>query len=258
MMVITRRNILTASLGAASSALLSACSTAEFDLSQVDITTPYEPEDFPIHGVDVSYWQGDIDWRQIRGAGTEFAFIKATEGGDWLDPKWHENYRAARAAGIPASGYHFWFFCRSAEDQIKWYIENVPVDPTALPPVLDMEWNAYSKTCRIRPPKEVVIPEMKKWLRAIERHYGKRPIIYTSVDFHEDRLVGEFEDYPIWVRSVAGHPSTRYGDRVWTFWQYTGTGRLPGVEGDIDRNVFVGGRRQWEKFVGGSFRVASR
>lgn len=257
-MVVNRRQLLANAAGLTSTLFLSGCSTSDFDLSRFGSSSPYEPEDFPIHGVDVSYWQGDINWRQLRGAGTEFAFIKATEGGDWLDPKFHENYYAARAAGIPASGYHFWFFCRPAEDQISWYIENVPVDPTALPPVLDMEWNAYSKTCRIRPGKDVVIPQMKMWLTAIEQHYGKRPIIYTSVDFHADRLVGEFEDYPIWVRSVAGHPSTRYGNRAWTFWQYTGTGRLPGVDGDIDRNVFFGDRQQWEQFLGDSYRLASR
>lgn len=251
-MVLNRRLFLAKTVGLTSSLWLSGCSSLEFDMSQFGSSKLHDPTTYPIHGVDVSYWQGDINWRQIRGAGTEFAFIKATEGGDWLDPKFHENYTAAKAAGIPASGYHFWYFCRPVEDQIQWYMDNVPVDPAALPPVLDMEWNAYSKTCRIRPGKEIVIPQMRQWLNAIEQHYGKRPIIYTSVDFHADRLVGEFEDYPLWVRSVAGHPSTRYGDRVWTFWQYTGTGRLPGVEGDIDRNVFFGDRQQWQQFVSGS------
>ena len=227
----------------------------DYDLSQSALP---EPESFPVHGVDVSYWQGDINWMQLRAAGTAFAFIKATEGGDWADPKFRENYVAAGAAGIPRSGYHFYYFCRPVEDQISWFIQNVPIDLASLPPVLDMEWNAHSKTCQLRPPKEQVVQDMTKWLQAIERHYGKRPIIYTSVDFHEERLVGEFEDYPIWVRSVAGHPSTRYGDRVWTFWQYTGTGELPGVEGDIDRNVFVGDRRDWKNFVDGTFEVAKR
>ena len=101
----------------------------------------------PIQGIDVSYWQGDIDWDAVRDAGVRFAFIKATEGGDHLDPKFLENWYAAKRAGIARGAYHFIYWCRPANEQALWFMLNVPPDSDALPPVLDLEWNSASKTC---------------------------------------------------------------------------------------------------------------
>ena len=86
-------------------------------------------------------------------------------------------------------------------------------------------------------------------LREMEAHTGKRPIIYTDITFHKDVLEGEFEDYPFWLRSVAAEPHERYADRRWTLWQFTTTGRVPGVKGDVDRNAFYGTENQWNIFL---------
>src|SRR5690606_7664144 len=110
------------------------------------------------------------------------------EGGDRFDERFDENWRGAEAAGIARGAYHFYYFCRPAHEQAAWFIRHVPNDPKALPPVLDMEWNGHSPTCRIKPPRETVLAEMRVFLSMIEAHYGKRPIIYTSVDFHRERL----------------------------------------------------------------------
>ncbi|MCB1509105.1 MAG: glycoside hydrolase family 25 protein [Hyphomicrobiaceae bacterium] len=209
------------------------------------------PDDYDVHGIDISTWQGDIDWNAVRADGVAFAFIKATEGGDHLDPRFQQNWEAARAAGVPRGAYHFYYFCRPVADQIAWFIENVPVDPSALPPVLDMEWNAHSPSCNRRPPRAEVLADMNAFLAAIEAHYGRRPIIYTSVDFHRDVLVDAFTDYPVWVRSVADPPYRRYTRRQWTFWQYTAEGRVRGISGDVDRNVYWGSAREWTRFVRG-------
>lgn len=210
-----------------------------------------KPQDYPIHGIDVARYQGDIDWHRVKKAGTEFAWIKATEGGDYLDPKFMENWTNAKAAGVRRGAYHFYFFCRPVEDQIAWFIANVPVDPDALPPVLDMEWNGHS-WCRERPGREKVLHDMDLFLRAMESHYGKRPVIYSSVDFHRDRLVGAKRGYDFWLRSVAAHPNRRYEDRRdWVFWQYTAKGRVDGIKGDVDRNAFHGSRRQWQRWLQG-------
>ncbi len=84
----------------------------------------------------------------------------------------------------------------------------------------------------------------------MERHFGKRPIIYTSVDFYEAILSdGAFSDYPMWVRSTKHHPSVRYGSREWKFWQYQADGSIPGIEGHVDRNVFYGTPAQWYAFL---------
>ncbi len=212
-----------------------------------------EPTDFAVHGIDVARYQGEIDWHKAARGGVQFAWIKASEGGDYMDPKFLDNWYAAKAAGVPRGAYHFWYFCRPVEEQLAWFIANVPYDPDALPPVMDMEWNNESKTCRRRPPADEMLRDMRIMSDGLERHYGKRPVIYTSVDFHEDVLEGTFNGHHFWVRSVAGHPSTRYGDRRWTFWQYTAEGRIPGIEGDVDRNAFVGTQTDWREFLKGRY-----
>jgi lysozyme len=209
------------------------------------------PADFPVHGIDVSRYQGTVDWDAARRGGVAFAWIKATEGGDRVDDGFAYNWEAARAAGVPRGAYHFFYFCRPVEEQIGWFFASVPVDPAALPPVLDIEWTPGSKTCRVRPPRSVLLPEIRTFLTALQQHYRKRPILYTTVDFYRDVIRGALTDYPLWVRSTAGYPSERYGERPWAFWQYTATGHVPGVAGRVDRNVFAGTINEWRKFVAG-------
>lgn len=199
----------------------------------------------PIQGIDVSYWQGDIDWRRVRQAGIEFAFIKATEGGDHLDPKFRQNWEAAKRAGIARGAYHFIYWCRPASEQADWFIRNVPNDPDALPPVLDLEWHPDSKTCPKKISRGRALKKIKIILEAMERHTGKRPIIYTDPRFHKDILEGQFEDYHFWLRSVAAEPHVRYPGRKWAFWQFTATGHVPGVSGNCDRNIYNGSRSDW-------------
>jgi lysozyme len=211
---------------------------------------PYpHASDFVIQGIDVSKYQGDIDWDAVHGAGIKFAWIKATEGGDHLDAKFLQNWSMAQAAGVPRGAYHFMFWCRPASEQAAWFLSNVPKDPDALPPVLDVEWNGTSKLCPGKLPREVAIAEMKTMLVAMERAYGKRPVIYTSVDFHRDVMQGEFTEYPIWVRSVKYYPTVKYGDRVWHFWQHTAEGSIPGIRGYVDRNAFRGSSREWQAWL---------
>ena len=203
----------------------------------------------PVQGIDVSNWQGDIDWDKVRAAGTQFAFIKATEGGDYLDPKFARNWLAAKRVGIPRGAYHMVYWCRAAHEQALWFILNVPNDPDALPPVLDLEWNGHSRSCPKRIPTKLALEKIKIMLEVMESHTGKRPIIYTDITFHKEILEGEYNDYPYWIRSTAAEPQVRYENRRWTFWQFTTTGRVPGVRGDVDRNTFYGTENQWRMFV---------
>jgi lysozyme len=203
----------------------------------------------PIHGIDVSRYQGRIDWASVRDAGTQFAFIKATEGGDYVDPRFMENWHGAARAGVPRGAYHFMYWCRPAHEQAAWFRRNVPNDPDALPPVLDLEWNGHSQTCPFKASREAALEAIQLMLSEMERHTGKRPIIYTDIPFHRDVLAGEFHDYPHWVRSTAAEPHERYANRRWTMWQYTTTGRVPGIQGDVDRNAFYGGEKEWASFL---------
>lgn len=207
------------------------------------------PAAYPVHGIDISRWQTGIDWPTARANGVNFVFIKATEGGDLLDPAFTTNWAAAARAGVPRGAYHFYHWCRPAAEQAAWFIANVPRTPGALPPVLDVEWTPFSPTCTRRPPAAEVRTEAKVFMDLVERHYGQRPLIYTSIDFWEDNQMWLLSGYDFWLRSVAGHPRDVYDGHHWTFWQYTGTGLVPGIKGRTDINVFAGSPRAWSDWL---------
>lgn len=203
----------------------------------------------PVQGIDVSYFQGDVDWKKVRKAGVRFAYIKATEGGDRVDPNFAENWRGARKAGLARGAYHVMYWCRPAREQASWFVTHVPGDGDTLPPVLDLEWNSYSKTCPNRISRKHAIAKIKVMLAAMEAHTGKRPLIYTDPTFHRDVLEGQFTGYQFWLRSVAATPEAKYPGRDWTFWQFTTTGRVPGISGAVDRNSFNGTSADWKRVL---------
>jgi len=220
-----------------------------FDDSRPHEWNGRKPWHYPVHGTDISKYQKDVNWDEVRRSGISFVYIKATEGGDRIDNYFSRNWQGAEKAGIPRGAYHFYYFCRPAEDQARWFIRNVPKDKTALPPVLDMEWNHKSPTCKLHPTADIVRREMKIFLDIVEQHYGKRPVIYTTVDFFDDNELQHFKQYPFWLRSVADHPDDKYSKHSWIFWQYTGTGKIPGIEGDVDLNVFAGSNTEWQAWL---------
>jgi lysozyme len=210
-----------------------------------------------IQGIDVSRWQGEIDWHKVKDAGTRFAFIKATEGGDHLDPSFRQNWAGAKKAGIARGAYHFVWWCRPAKDQVRWMKRHIPRDADALPPVLDVEWQNDSQ-CTRKVSREDALEKMRIMLAALQEHTGKKPIIYTDINFHEDILEGEFNDYPYWLRSTAAPLKHRYNRTKWEFWQFTTTGRIPGITGDVDRNAFFGSEREFTAWRDGRFDIGAR
>ena len=185
-------------------------------------------------GIDVSRHQDVVDWQAVARAGVAFAWIKATEGGDYLDPAFRRNWSLAGAAGVRRGAYHFVYWCRPAADQARWFVMNVPDDPDALPPVLDVEWNPESKTCPGTVPAAKALAEMRTILAAMERATGRRPIIYAPRDFFGEVMAGELADYPLWVRGLGPTLPAEYGDRSWQVRQYSETGRVPGIRGVVD------------------------
>jgi lysozyme len=156
----------------------------------------------------------------------------------------------AKAAGIPHGAYHFVYWCRPPLEEINYFEQNAPVEDDALPPVLDVEATPTSPTCHRHLTQEGAIADMQVMLQEMERHYGKRPIIYTTVDFYAAILSdGAVMDYPIWVRSTKHHPAVKYGSRAWHFWQYQSDGRVPGIGGKVDKDAFYGTKEQWDAFL---------
>ncbi len=185
-----------------------------------------------------------------RQAGISFAFLKATEGGDRVDDQFARNWRETQAAGLPRGAYHFFYFCRPAIEQARWFIEHVPKEPGALPPVLDIEWNHRSPIVH-RPAGTRLSALGDAHLPACAR-----PATTASGRSSTLRLISSWTTisagitgYSWWLRSVAGHPDDKYDSQPFLFWQYTGTGIVPGIDGNADINVFNGSAKDWRDWL---------
>lgn len=190
--------------------------------------------EYPIQGIDVSNHQKEIDWTKLDKQCVKFAFIKATEGGDFKDKSFERNWKNAREQGVVVGAYHFFTFCRSGEEQARNFIESVPKDETMLPPAIDLE---YGGNCKLTKSKEELLADIRIFMQIVEEHYSRRMIIYVLDDFYQDFLIGEFPDNYYWIRDVYSKPKNNHGYQ-WSFWQHSNRGRLDGIEGFVDLNVY--------------------
>lgn len=203
---------------------------------------------FPIRGLDVSRHQGPIDWERVaRDPQLRFVWIKATEGGDWTDPRFDENWDGARAAGLVVGAYHYFTLCTPGSAQAAQFLRTVPATSDGLPPAIDLE---HEGNCGGRPSTADLLAEVAVFLDAVEGGLGKRPAIYTTRAFHRDHLRGALLDHPLWLRDVVIEPGQVDG-RPWTVWQHWSRARVPGIDGFVDRNVFRGDEADFAAFVGG-------
>ncbi|MEW6555361.1 MAG: GH25 family lysozyme [Actinomycetota bacterium] len=200
---------------------------------------------YPVRGIDVSEHQGDIDWDEVRRAGNTFAFIKATEGMDHKDACFVDNWVDSADAGFVRGAYHFFTFRSPGLEQAKNFIATVPVDGASLSPAIDIEFGGNSKEI---PEKEVFQEELKIFLREIEDHYHRRPILYVTYDSYEKYIAGDFWDCIIWIRDLYDVPELSDG-RYWSFWQYCPRGRVDGINGYVDLNIFNGNEREFEDMM---------
>lgn len=201
---------------------------------------------YPVRGIDVSAYQGNINWDTLAMQNIQFAYIKATEGSGFVDKRFQKNYTDARKQNIRVGAYHFFSFDSPGETQAINYEESVPCEERMLPPVVDVEF--YGAKEKNPPQKESLQKELDCLLKHLEQHYGKKPVIYTTNKMYKIYIKDKYKDYDIWIRSVYCNP--RYlGQKNWTFWQYSNRGRLAGYDGEeefIDLNVFCGSVEEFE------------
>jgi lysozyme len=194
------------------------------------------PVGYSMHGIDVSHYQGDINWKMLKQTRqgkfpVEFIFMKATEGGDFSDDRFVANFDSAKVHGFIRGAYHFYNPKTDADKQADFFIRSVKLEPGDLPPVLDIEMKS----------KDVkkLQQDLKIWLRKVENHYGVKPIIYASYKFKTKYLNDSiFNTYPYWIAHYYVD-SVRYQGE-WKFWQHTDVGTLPGIDEKVDLNVFNG------------------
>ena len=203
------------------------------------------PRQWEVFGVDVSVYQGEVDWAVLAGQGVDFAFIKATEGSSLQDVRFAENWANAQAAGVRVGAYHFFSYDSPGETQADNFIDAVPVTPGALPPVVDIEF--YGDNLEHPPEKEHVHSILDPLLARLEEHYVVKPILYVTYRSYDLYLREGYEDYPLWCSSPMVAP---FG-RDWSFWQYSHSALLDGYYGTerrIDLNVFRGSEEEFRRF----------
>ena len=198
-----------------------------------------DPSQWEVFGVDVSTYQGEIDWQVLAGQGVDFAFIKATEGSGLQDVRFQENWKNAQAAGVVVGAYHFFSYDSPGETQADNFIATVPVTAGALPPVVDIEF--YGDKLKDLPTTELVDGILRPLLARLEAHYGAKPILYVTERSYQLYIKGKYDSYPLWVSRPLLAPI----EKDWSFWQYSHSTRLEGYAGAeerIDLNVFRGDR----------------
>ena len=208
------------------------------------------PEGYEIHGIDISHYQGEIDWEQLKNAMIEgcpvrFVIIKSTEGASRLDDHFRENFNQVRDYGFIRGVYHFWSNKSSAREQAYYFLDKVHLTEGDLPPVLDIEHKPADKSV------DDFQRDVLTWLHIVEDKYHAKPIIYTYYKFKEKYLSAPvFDDYPYWIAHYYVDKLQYQGK--WKFWQHTDAGKLPGIKGYVDFNIYNGSFYDLRKLCIGS------
>jgi lysozyme len=243
------KNIALASLGtltiAGAGLFFTLKATGHYSLIDISSSPSYPtlgveiPPDYNIHGIDVSRHQGNIDWNAVSNmnhneVSVDFAFIKASEGRTVIDEYFKDNWKEVKAAGITRGAYHFYRTHLTPQEQINLFIKQVPkLEKGDLPPVLDVEIKGSCPPAKMR-------KNLKTWLVLAEKHYGVKPIIYTSWHFFNTYLnTPELRKYPLWI---AHYKTTDLNQKTsnWLIWQHTDKAKVNGIRGGVDFNVFKG------------------
>ena len=202
------------------------------------------PIGFEVHGIDVSRYQDNIDWEKVKamqsdGVTLDFAIIKATEGASLVDPKFRRNWLLAKENGIIRGAYHFYRPGRDPVLQAENFLAIVKTETGDLPPVLDIEVEDS-----VRKPE--LVREIQTWLTIVESRLKVKPVIYTNANFYQRNLAGLFDNYPLWVAHYFALGTGPRVERKWHLWQHSEKGRVNGIAGFVDFNVFAGSKKDFD------------
>ena len=193
--------------------------------------------DGTVRGIDISHYQDEIDWERLRNARLQnspisFIYVKATEGTDIIDENFNQNFFNAKKNNILRGAYHFYSPKSSAEKQARFFCKIVQLEESDLPPVLDVE-----RIGNLTP--EQLCREVRTWMRIVEKHYGVKPMLYASHKFRLSYLqTTDLDAYPFWIAHYNVDSLMYKGP--WHFWQHTDAGRVDGIKGKVDVNLYNG------------------
>lgn len=205
------------------------------------------PKGYEIHGIDVSSYQGKIDWKMVRAmkedkVKVDFAFIKATQGISGVDPYFQRNWREAPKAGVTCGAYHYFIPRKSGLWQARFFLQTVKFETGDLPPVVDVE-----ELSGVEPEK--MRTELKDFLDHIEQKTKVRPIIYSGLVFYRDYLKGHFDDYPLWIAHYYQAELKAGAKTKWFFWQHSDRAKISGINHVVDFNVFRGDSLSFQQML---------
>lgn len=195
-------------------------------------------------GFDVSQFQGEINWSEIdsvEGFKLDYVFIRATAGSDKVDSRFEENWSNARKYKFIRGAYHYYRPNENSIEQAKNFIKNVKLRKGDFPPVLDIEKLPESQSI------DSLKVGLRRWLKAVDKHYNVKPIIYTGEKYYEDFLKEEFEGYTFWIANYNFWVEDIKDD--WQFWQFTEKARINGVSENVDINIYNGSSKMLNYFT---------
>jgi lysozyme len=198
-----------------------------------------------VDGIDVSHYQGAIDWQKVAGSGVKFAFAKAAEGDTVTDSQFSTNWSGMAEAGLLRGAYDFYTVGSDPNTQAQHFLDRVKLVPGDLPPMVDIETEGKAGES-----DSGLITDLRRYIDILSRAYGTAPFIYTGPGFWNDHLNDSFGDCPLWVAEYGvSSPKAVSGWSYWSIWQYSQTGSVPGVSGDVDLDYFNGTLDQLKRFV---------
>lgn len=190
-----------------------------------------------LDGIDISQFQGEIDWQAVKASGGVFAFARALEGETLPDSRFAANWEGMKAAGIVRGAYHFYVAGDRPEDQASMFSGLVTLEPGDLVPMVDIEYGSIGASA---PPD--LVSNFRQYLELIEQRFGVTPIIYTNPEFWAEYMDDSFGAYPLWVADYdVDSRRLPLGWNDWVLWQHSGSGSVPGVDGTVDLDIFAGG-----------------
>ncbi len=187
-----------------------------------------------VHGIDLSRYQGDVFWETV-GENTKMAYVylKATEGGDRIDPKFERNIELAHRHGLKVGAYHFFRPKTPLKKQLDNFTAQCLPGEQDLIPMIDVETTGGL-------PSNQFCDSLMHFLWMVEKHYKQKPLVYTFRNFYNWHLVGRINDYKLMVAMYLDEEPVLADERDITMWQYTAKGRIVGINGYVDKSRFLG------------------
>ncbi len=193
-----------------------------------------QPSQTPVHGIDVSHYQGSIDWPAVAAANIDFAYVKATDGITYTDPAFDTNVASAAGTQLKLGAYHFFEADDDPQQQLANFLNAIKGKPLSLVPMVDVEVTDNQPASQIK-------RRLTQFLQQLEQATGCTPLIYSYRSFWQTNIGPDFNRYPFWLADYAAKPSPPEGVKNWQIWQYSEQGKVAGIEHPVDMDVVLDG-----------------